>query len=1111
LLAEPESNSFVERDRVEQARDFVEGEGRVWPYLQAGDAFALQRAAERVRTDSESDSGAVEADLAFWLLTPEYVLETVVVTLTPPADAQQALEAVQELREPVRARLFPSLSIVTQQPFPGTGLLIARPEWALREIVLCLDLLDVDGRLYAACGPSVASRDFLVALACVDAQLVDVYIGARPTPMNAHEECQLSDGDCVSFVPRHSLPGPYYHLEEMLQSAAAWEQFPAAPFGPATSSFCVVGENGHKRVEVDDTSLVVDRAALVRDFGLIPGTALVQMALPPASDVALSGFYCRNACAVSDPFEISDVGREAITALTVIDCRAMLQGWQLCASTDGFVSSAALREEFSVFCPPGWCVHLEGLEGEQDRCLLSPGRVIYASYVPLPHNPEAAAVAEGFDSEAPTDDEMLSALSAGTNSPGSPPVAGGVGPIERRSRSRSPYRDNSVSEPGALTSAHGYFVAPFLIFSQEYAPEQVNLIMPEGLDTHEVYGPESERPLLPGEECRMFNGGCVSFVPVSGSHFVVSTLDDMLLSREGWSVDSVGLGIPGRWVYVLTDTDPWSIACALDRRRFMRQEISEALTIPITSLSLQPARPPVTDFFDSGRHAAEVVIATPRQAELEGCHFFLDLRPICCGLSWAASADCLVDVEAIRQRCARSGLPASRVVVRGGIAVADGHVRVFAGEVLEVCHVPADPAHGEGEDHEGSSPPDPIRGIDVEAGCYASESAGASDKRRRQSDPAEGTAGPSSSPVSGPPESMSAEATSDSRPLSGSAAAVAARLLTEPACGNREQLQALQDLRFVTTELGGEWPYIPVDEGTEDRVGTDDAMSDEFLLGSAVHWMRALVLKPLFAPEDLRFAIRLPALLEDVRLAVRDVRRHDLSDDFPTLLEVFPQPVPGVCTFLANPAWLGLAMVACIDARDVDGRLFATQVPDYLDRQSALSLVALPADSDIMVIVGLDEQPLIDGVQAHVFPGIALRFLRPGSPLGSPQVTLAQALLSLEGWDDDIGPIFEPAHGYCVVLERGSCFCDIDPAQPWHYRRRLSEVSGVPDHNLMICSASPQVLDAAVDGWCCRALVLAIPRAGFLDGLPTTAFLLMLSWLTSMLRHPWGGALLSMA
>ncbi|CAE7849182.1 unnamed protein product, partial [Symbiodinium necroappetens] len=627
----------------------------------------------------------------------------------------------------------------------------------------------------------------------------------------------------------------------------------------------------------------------------------------------------------------------------------------------------------------------------------------------------AAAVAEGFDSEAPTDDEMLSALSAGTNSPGSPPVAGGVGPIERRSRSRSPYRDNSVSEPGALTSAHGYFVAPFLIFSQEYAPEQVNLIMPEGLDTHEVllrvqrcradtsrarfpalavvfpqtsgafgvllawpgwcseifavfdttqvngaifcwvvspvmnresllaaaglavysdnevYGPESERPLLPCEECRMFNGGCVSFVPVSGSHFVVSTLDDMLLSREGWSVDSVGLGIPGRWVYVLTDTDPWSIACALDRRRFMRQEISEALTIPITSLSLQPARPPVTDFFDSGRHAAEVVIATPRQAELEGCHFFLDLRPICCGLSWAASADCLVDVEAIRQRCARSGLPASRVVVRGGIAVADGHVRVFAGEVLEVCHVPADPAHGEGEDHEGSSPPDPIRGIDVEAGCYASESAGASDKRRRQSDPAEGTAGPSSSPVSGPPESMSAEATSDSRPLSGSAAAVAARLLTEPVCGNREQLQALQDLRFVTTELGGEWPYIPVDEGTEDRVGTDDAMSDEFLLGSAVHWMRALVLKPLFAPEDLRFAIRLPALLEDVRLAVRDVRRHDLSDDFPTLLEVFPQPVPGVCTFLANPAWLGLAMVACIDARDVDGRLFATQVPDYLD------------------------------------------------------------------------------------------------------------------------------------------------------------------------------------
>ncbi|CAE7456239.1 unnamed protein product [Symbiodinium sp. CCMP2456] len=984
--------------------------------------------------------------------------------------------------------------------------------------------------------------------------------------MDAQEERPLSDGDCVSFVPRHSLPGPYYHLEEMLQSATAWEQFPAVPFGPATASFCVVGDNGYRRVAADDTSLVVDRAALVRDFGLTPGTALVQMAAPPASDVALNGFYCRNACAVSDPFDISEVGREAITALTVIDCRAMLQGWQLCVSTDGFVSCGALREEFSVFCPPGWCVHLEGLEGDQDRCLLHPGKVIYASYVPLPHHPEAAFVVEGRDSEAPTDDEMLSSLSIGTDPPDSPPAAGGIGSIERSSRSRSPYRGNSAPEPSAPASAHGYFVAPFLIFSQEYVPEQVNLIMPEGLDTAEVllrvqrcrtdasrtrfpalevvspqtsgafgvllawpgwcseifavfdtthvdgaifcwvvspvmnresllaaaglavysdtevYGPESERPLLPGEDCRMFNGGCVSFVPASASHFVVSTLADMLLSSAGWSVDFAAPGPLGRWVHVLTDTDPWSVACALERRRFLRQEVSEALTIPIVSLFLQPARPPVTDFSDSGRHAAEVVIATPRHPEPEGCHFFLDLRPICCGLSWAASADCMVDVEAVRQRCARQGLPASCVVVRGGSAVEGGRVRVFAGEVLEVCHMPADPARGDGAVCDGPGSPASARGLDAETGCYASESAGALDKRRRQSDPAEETGGPSSSSASVLPENASVEIMSGPGPLNGSATAVAARLLTEPTCSSPGQLQALQDLRFVTTEMGGEWPYIPAGDGMEDRVGTDDDMSDEFLLGSAVHWMRALVLKPLFAPEDLRFAIRLPALIEDVRLAVRDVRRHDLSDDFPNLLEVFPQPVAGICTFVANPAWLGLAMVACIDARDVDGRLFATQVPDYIDRQEALSLVALPADSDILVVVGLDEQPLLDGVQAHVYPGIALRFFRPGFMPGLPQITLAQALLSLEGWADDIGPILAPAHGYCVVLDRGFCFCDIDPAQPWHYRRRLSEVSGVPEYNLTICSASPQVSDAAVDGWCCRALVLAIPRVPVDEG-----------------------------
>ena len=169
----------------------------------------------------------------------------------------------------------------------------------------------------------------------------------------------------------------------------------------------------------------------------------------------------------------------------------------------------------------------------------------------------------------------------------------------------------------------------------------------------EVYVPGLETPLLDDVECVMETGFCVSFVPATCPYFVVSSLADMLQSADGWSVNAALLAFAARWICVLTDGEPCCFASAVTRRRFLRDDIARQLGTGPASLFLQPARPPVTDYAEGGCNAAEVVIATQSPPPSEGCLYFLDLRPLLCGLTWTTADEGLVSTALIRQQCAQ--------------------------------------------------------------------------------------------------------------------------------------------------------------------------------------------------------------------------------------------------------------------------------------------------------------------------------------------------------------------------------------------------------------------------------------------------------------------------
>ena len=409
-------------------------------------------------------------------------------------------------------------------------------------------------------------------------------------------------------------------------------------------------------------------------------------------------------------------------------------------------------------------MHLEGIPADSGIYEVSPGKVLYASYVMDAHPWQAGATAEAAGAEADA-----AGPSGSSESPCSL-VSDSASEEEGRSRSRSPYRDDGQGRTSPDTLAEG---VPFLLLGQEYAPEMV--IVPQdstemstvlqsvqsrrdgncrrrfaqiipvhpqpaesyalaivkpawsrevyvvfdclrvngsvfcwlasaamtrsailavaGLpDTseHDVYVPDQDLPLGARDVCRLSTGACVSVVPRSCPWFVVASLQDMLLDSNCWSTAAALPCVPGDWLYVLSDTGPCCMQISEARPDELFSTVAEAFGVPLSRATFQLATPPVDDFSDEGRIAWNIAVLTNTPSGPlgpEGCVYFLDLRALMCGLTWAFTPDGIVSVALVKAQCARPAAGGHLVEVLGGRPVdpsSPDEVRVWPGEVLVV-------------------------------------------------------------------------------------------------------------------------------------------------------------------------------------------------------------------------------------------------------------------------------------------------------------------------------------------------------------------------------------------------------------------------------------------
>ncbi|CAE7387388.1 unnamed protein product [Symbiodinium sp. CCMP2592] len=127
--------------------------GLSWPYRRPSRRWDDDLGEDSSPDGSDGSAAGILCDIAFLLLTPECTPERVAVSMYLPLRADEALEIVQRSRSVLAARTFPDLVPVWPQPDARWAVCLAIPRPSLAVPVICCDLWNWDGRVFAAVAP----------------------------------------------------------------------------------------------------------------------------------------------------------------------------------------------------------------------------------------------------------------------------------------------------------------------------------------------------------------------------------------------------------------------------------------------------------------------------------------------------------------------------------------------------------------------------------------------------------------------------------------------------------------------------------------------------------------------------------------------------------------------------------------------------------------------------------------------------------------------------------------------------------------------------------------------------------------------------------------------
>ena len=174
----------------------------------------------------------------------------------------------------------------------------------------------------------------------------------------------------------------------------------------------------------------------------------------------------------------------------------------------------------------------------------------------------------------------------------------------------------------------------------------------------------------------------------------MASFEDMLRDPLSWDQNAGLPGVLDRWVYLLTDDEPFPALPSPQRTLPARLEYAALLDYDPTRIVFQPSYPAIRDHYDRGILADTVLIVSQEVlSDAEHVLYVLDMRPVLCGLTWGVARFGRVRTRPILDRFRRICPPGTRPDLQGGQAEPTGFpscLRVEPGGVLTISFVPDD-------------------------------------------------------------------------------------------------------------------------------------------------------------------------------------------------------------------------------------------------------------------------------------------------------------------------------------------------------------------------------------------------------------------------------------
>ena len=480
-LHEPRDSTPVTRQLLAALRRATTQLGQAWRYSQAERSPWHEDASED--TSSQTTSSDEPALMHFVILSPGCKAAHVTLRHALPATLDEVIVQLQSERDALSKHRFPTVVPATPQPCPGSGVVIAIPEWCNDDLpgascFVCLDLSAYEGRLLVSSSPAYVSRRHLLHLADLPLDSdVAVHMKDDFRPMPDGTQFHVAMGDTFLFLPPGSVVPTLYTLAQELLTRDAWSRTLTVPFAASEDNFCLVHENETVLFQPSVGSPMQLHSQIAACIGSNRQFLRLFPANPRVDDAALRGVPCRGVISVCVPTGPLPAPFHGV----LVDARGLLAGWRTYHAVAGRFSCNRALTELQHDLPSGWRATFANVPLGVDLIDSTPGQVLIALAERIVatfslRSPNSAA------GEAPTaaNEPIVPSLSAGGGGPSTSGSLADPGHLDAGSVEAT--IDRAPPSARATAAERNYHVCVFLVLGQNYLPELIEVRLPEDIE-----------------------------------------------------------------------------------------------------------------------------------------------------------------------------------------------------------------------------------------------------------------------------------------------------------------------------------------------------------------------------------------------------------------------------------------------------------------------------------------------------------------------------------------------------------------------------------------------------------------------------------------------------